>query len=106
MSASDATALDPTAPIVHTLKFPIKLAGKDGAVVEEITELTLNRMRGGAARRVLNAQQKGAGDFAFVLICESAGIPPSTFEKLDAEDVFALTEVASGFLGVSPAKSS
>ena len=106
MSATDDTIAATTGPIVHPLKFPITFTDKSGDVIDQINGLTLNRLRGGAARRVLNAQQKGAGEFAFVLICESAGIPPSTFEKLDAEDVFALTEVASGFLGVAPAKSS
>lgn len=106
MSAAESTRADASQSNVYPLKFPIKLTGKDGEVVEEITELTLKRLKGGAARRVLNAQQKGPGDFAFVLICESASIPPSTFDKLDAEDVLGLMEAAAPFLGNAPPQKS
>lgn len=92
-----------TSPISYTLKFPVELAGKDGQVLETIRELQLHRLNGGAARKCLNAQPKGPGEFAFELVCASARIPPSTFDKLDAEDVMALTELAAPFLGNGPA---
>lgn len=88
--------------VTYTLLHPVELRTRDGEVTETIREVTLNRLKGGQARKVLNAQPKGPGEFAFVLICESAGLPPSTFDKLDAEDVMALMELAAPFLGKSP----
>lgn len=85
--------------IVHPLKHPVELRRADGSVTETITELQLHRLKGGDARKVLNAREKGAGDFITALVCASARIPPSTFDALDAEDITALAEVAGGFLG-------
>ncbi len=82
----------------YTLLHPVDLMGKDGQLLETVRQLELKRLQGGAARRVLNAQAKGPGEFAFELICHSAGIPPSTFEKLDAEDILNATELAAPFL--------
>ena len=87
----------------YTLKFPVELKAKDGQVLDTVRELTLKRLQGAAARRVLNAQAKGPGEFAFALICEAASIPPSTFDKLDAEDILALTDLAAPFFGSGPA---
>lgn len=92
--------------IVYPLKHRVDLVNADGAVVETVTELQLKRLNGGQARAVLNAQGKGAGDFTAALVCASAGIPPSTFDRLDAEDVMAAMEIASGFFGASPPTSS
>lgn len=88
------------------LKFPVELKNADGALVEKITELTLKRLNGAQARLVLNAQTKGNGDFMTALVGASAGIPPSTVDKLDAEDLMAAMEIASDFFGVSPPTSS
>lgn len=85
----------------YTLKHPVELRTVDGELVESITELQFKRLKGGAARQALNARDKGTGDFTAALICASAGIPLSTFDKLDAEDIFAAMEIASGFFGVS-----
>jgi hypothetical protein len=89
--------------VTYTLLHPVELRKLDGEVTDTVREVQLNRLRGGQARRVLNAQPKGPGEFAFVLICESASLPPSTFDKLDAEDVMALMELAAPFLGKSQA---
>ena len=94
----------PRQPVVYTLLFPVELKRADGTVTETITELQMGRMDGGAMRRVMNAQGK-AGDFTAALVCASARIAPSTFDKLDAEDAMAAFEVASGFLGNGPAIS-
>lgn len=88
------------------LKHHVELRNADGALVETITELQLKRLNGGQARLVLNAQAKGNGDFMAALVCASAGIPPSTFDKLDAEDVLGAMEIASDFFGVSRPTSS
>ena len=90
-------------PVTYALKHPVELRNKEGQVLETVRELTLKRIQGAATRRVLNAQAKGPGDFAFALICESAGIPPSTFDKLDAEDIMELTSLAAPFFGSGPA---
>ena len=92
-------------PVVHTLLHPVELKNASGEVLETVREVQLHRLNGGAARKVLNAQAKGAGDFAFVLICESARMAPSTFDKLDAEDVLILMDKAAPFLGSAPATS-
>lgn len=88
-------------PTVYALKFPVDLATAAGGVVERITELRLNRLKGAAAKRCLNAMQKGPGDFTAALVCESAGIPPSTFDQLDAEDIGYAAEVATAFFGIA-----
>lgn len=86
---------------VYTLKHPVQLLGADGAVLDTVTELKFSRLKGSAARQALNARDKGTGDFTAALICASAGIPPSTFDRMDAEDIFAAMEIAAGFFGVS-----
>lgn len=88
--------------LTYTLLHPVDLKGKDDQVLETVRQLELKRLNGGAARRVLNAQAKGPGEFAFELICASAGIPPSTFDKLDAEDILNATEMAAPFLRSGP----
>lgn len=96
----------PAEPVIYTLQYPITLRSKDGEVLDETVELKLNRLRGGAARRVLNAQAKGPGEFAFALLCESAGISTVTFDRLDAVDVMGAVEAAAPFLGTAlPAPS-
>ena len=87
------------------LKYPVELKRADGTVSETITELELRRLKGGDARRVLNARDKGTGEFIAALVCASALIPPSTFDQLDAEDVTAAAEVAGDFLGSAPPTS-
>lgn len=89
----------PVTEVHYTLLFPVELKNRDGQVVERIASLTLRRLKGSAARACLNAHAKGAGDFAQELVCAAAGIPPSTFAQLDAEDVLALVERAAPFLG-------
>lgn len=86
----------------YTLMHPVDVVGKDGEVLETVRQLELKRLTGGAARRVLNAQAKGPGEFAFELICASASIPPSTFNLLDAEDILYATEMAAPFLRSGP----
>jgi hypothetical protein len=90
-------------PVVHPLLHPVELKRADGGVVETIHELQLHRLKGGDARKVLNAREKGAGDFIAALVCASARIPPSTFDQLDAEDITAVAEVAGSFLGSAQA---
>lgn len=99
---SGAEAKPAGGPVNYTLRYPVQLlkAGTD-EVLDTVREVQLQRLNGGAARRVLNAQPKGPGEFAFVLVCESARMAPSTFERLDAEDVMALVELASPFLGTA-----
>lgn len=90
-------------PVTLVLRHPVELKQADGTVLERITELTLRRLRGGDVRRLMNAKDKGTGDFTQALVCAAAGIPPSTFDQLDGEDVVAAAEAAGGFLGSGPA---
>ena len=89
-----------------TLQYPVELRRADGEVIERITELTLQRLRGGETRKVLNAKDKGTGEFVAALVCASARIPPSTFDLLDAEDITAAAEAAGDFLGSAQATST
>ncbi|MCH3833877.1 phage tail assembly protein, partial [Campylobacter jejuni] len=79
----------------YTLLVPVDLKTKSGEVLERITELTFRRLKGADARKVLNAKDKGTGEFVTALVCASAGIPPSTFDQLDAADIFKAGELAS-----------
>jgi hypothetical protein len=90
-------------PVVHMLLVPVVLRNAAGEEVQTITELTLHRLKGAAARKCMNAYQRGPGDFAMELVCASARIPPTTFDQLDAEDVMALTEKATPFFASGPA---
>lgn len=95
----------PRQPCTYTLMFPVQLRKVGGEFAEEITELQLGRLNGADHRRVMNCQPKGPGEFLTALVCASARIPPSTFDKLDAEDVTAAAEIAGDFLGNSPPTS-
>lgn len=86
---------------VHPLIYPVEMRRADGTLVETITELTFSRLKGASARKLLNAKDKGTGEFVAALICASAAIPPSTFDQLDAEDIFKAGEIAADFFGVS-----
>lgn len=85
--------------INYPLQYPVTLTNGRGEEIEKITELHLRRLDGGGARKALNGYKTGPGDFAFELVCASARIPPSTFQRLDGEDVLAAVELASPFLG-------
>ncbi|MFG6462259.1 phage tail assembly protein [Roseateles sp. DXS20W] len=87
---------------VYTLLVPVELKSTKGEVLDTLTELTFRRLKGSDARKVLNAKDKGTGEFVAALVCASAGIPPSTFDQLDAADIFKAGELASDFFGVSP----
>jgi hypothetical protein len=86
---------------VHTLLVPIELKNKAGEVTECITELTFKRLQGAAARKLLNAKDKGTGEFIAALISACARIPPSTVDLLDAADFVKASDIASDFFGVS-----
>lgn len=83
----------------YPLKYPIELRNTAGDVVDTLTELQLRRLRGKDLKDVANAVPKGHGEAMAVLICRCSGIPPSTFDQLDAEDVTAIGEIATGFIG-------
>ena len=89
-----------------TLKHPVDIKRADGEVMDRLVELEMHRLRGGEARKVLNARDKGTGDFVAALVCASARIPPSTFDLLDAEDITAAAEMAGNFLGSGPTTST
>lgn len=83
----------------HPLKHPVELKDKDGNVVQRIDSLELRRFKGADVAAIGNANAKGAGEALRVMVCRMAGIPPSTFDQLDGQDVTELGEVAAGFLG-------
>ena len=83
-----------------TLRHPIELRNADGQVVETIAKLTFTRLNGRKLRASDNAQ--GEVGKTLALIAASAGIPPSTADLLDAEDITAAGEILADFLGRSP----
>lgn len=85
--------------IVVPLEFPLELKNADGAVTERIESLTLQRLTGKDLRDIATAAGKGHGEAVAVLVCRSARIPPSTFDKLDAEDAAELGAQAAVFIG-------
>lgn len=87
----------------YTLKYPVDFKNRDGEVIKTLAEVTLRRLNGGDVRAVANASDKGKGEATAVLICRACSLSPSEFDQLDAEDVTALGELASGFLGASRA---
>jgi hypothetical protein len=87
----------------YTLQYPVEIKNRDGEVIKSITAVPLNRLSGADVRAVANASDKGKGEATAVLICRCCGLAPSEFDVLDAADVSALGELASGFLGGSPA---
>lgn len=104
MSGADQAGADDRRTL--TLRYPVEIKRQDGAVSERVETLTFQRLKGAAARRVLNASSKGAGDFTAALVCECARITPPLFDQLDAVDINAAAEIASDFFGASPPTSS
>jgi hypothetical protein len=80
----------------YTLKHPIEIKGKDDELLEKITTLTLKRLKGEHARKC-TAEAKMP--LMLQMIGCSAGLPPSTMDKMDFEDILGAAEVAGDFLG-------
>lgn len=76
------------------LKYPIEANG------ETVSILELRR----PTVKHLKALDNAKGDIAktATLISELAGIPPSSVDKIDAEDFAAIGEVINGFFGTPP----
>lgn len=87
------------APIVYTLKHPTEVKTAAGAVLETVTELSLNRLTGHDMRKLDTA--KGNGSALVLLLAASARVPPSTIDQLDAEDVTGASAIVADFLGGS-----
>jgi Phage tail assembly chaperone proteins, E, or 41 or 14 len=84
----------------YTLKHPIEIKGKDGELLEKIESITLNRLLGKHARQ---CTASAAMPLMVQMIGCSAGLPPSTMDKMDLEDIIAAGEVAGDFLGAAMA---
>jgi len=85
---------------VLKLKYPVQIKDADGAVTETVSELHFKRLNGRKMRAVDAA--KGEIGKTLALIAASAGVPPSTVDLMDAEDITAAGEVIADFLGQSP----
>ncbi len=83
----------------YTLKHPVQLKNAQGEVVETLAELQLARFNGKAMREIGNARARGEGEVMAVMVCKSAGIPPSTFDQLDGEDIAEIGVITAGFIG-------
>lgn len=87
------------APVVYPLRHPVELRNAAGDVTETVTALTLRRLKGRDMRALDGA--KGNGSMLLAMLGASAGMPPSTVDQLDAEDVAAAGELIADFLGGS-----
>lgn len=85
---------------VLTLKHPVEIKNTEGTVLETITELRFKRLKG-KQMRVVDAA-KGEMGMTLALMSASAGVPPSTVDLMDGEDIAAAGEIISDFLGQSP----
>lgn len=85
-------------PIVYTLKHPVEIKNKEGAVLETISELRLNRIKGRQARSMKAESKMG---MMVELVGASAGLPPSTVDLIDFEDIVGAAEAAADFFGPS-----
>lgn len=92
------------APIVYTLKHPLKLRNKDGEETGGIEQLTLRRLNGKDMAAL--DQAKGQGTMMLVLISRSADQPMPVIQLMDGEDITAAGAIVSGFLGGSPSTPS
>lgn len=84
---------------VVPLAYPVELRNAAGDVVEKVENVTLRRLNGADFAAIGNAAEKGKGEASAVMVCRVAQVPRSTFDKLDAEDVVMLTEIAGSFMG-------
>lgn len=82
------------------LKHPVEVKNTDGQVIETVTSLSFSRLNG----RKMRAADAAKGEIGktLALIAASCGIPPSTADLLDAEDITAAGEILADFLGQSP----
>lgn len=86
--------------VVYTLKHPLDLLDKGGAVVECITELTLQRLKGRDIRLIDGA--KGQGAVMLAMLARSANLPPGTVDELDGQDATDAGVIVMGFLEATP----
>lgn len=81
-------------PIVIKLKTPIQANG------EEVTELRLRKPKGKDFRVIKDVEHPF--DMILDFAASLAGVPPSTMDALEAEDVKEVTEAVGGFLAKFP----
>jgi hypothetical protein len=82
----------------YTLKHPIEVKNRDGVVVETISSITMKRIQGRHARSI---KASAVMPMLVEMIGCSAGLPPSTMDLMDFEDVLAAAEVGADFFGGS-----
>lgn len=80
----------------YTLKHPIEIRNKAEEIVERIETITLGRLRGEHARRITATAQI---PMLVQMIGCAAGLPPSTMDRMDFEDILGASEVAADFFG-------
>lgn len=91
--------MDHKAGDVVTLAYPVELKNAQGEVLELVDSVRLRRLNGADFTAIANAAEKGKGEAAAVMVCRVGQVPRSTFDKLDAEDVAMLSEIAASFMG-------
>lgn len=88
---------------VFPLDYPVELRNKAGDVIETVTSVQLKKLRGFDLVAVANASSRGQGDAVREMVSRVAGIPPTTFDLLDARDISKLASIAANFTGSAPA---
>jgi hypothetical protein len=87
------------ASATFTLRWPVQFTGADGREGELLESVKLSRLNGRQMREIVNARAKGEGEMLAVMVSKSAGIPPSTVDRLDAADLAEIGAVVAGFIG-------
>ncbi len=84
---------------VYPLKYPFELSNAKGEVLQPVNSVTLRRLNGADLAAVANASARGPGDALKEVVCRVAGVPPSTFDRMDAVDLTELGVISAGFIG-------
>jgi hypothetical protein len=85
--------------VSYTLKHPFDRLDKDGNVAEKITCISLRRPKGKQMKAMDNAKGSMSRILALLAVC--GGLLPVEVDAMDGEDIMALSELITGFLGQS-----
>lgn len=88
---------------VFELEFPVEMRNKAGDLIQTVTSVQLKKLRGFDLVAIANASSRGQGDAVREMVSRMAGVPPTTFDLLDARDIAKLATIAANFIGSAPA---
>lgn len=89
-----ARTINSDGSVTVDLQFPIKIGG------EEVSQITLRRIKGAQFRQMSLARMQDKGDELLKMIQALADIPPSSIDQLDGVDITELSGVVTDFFGL------